>query len=78
MIENILLATDKSKVTVYDSDITLNKKYKISARPNKKDKFMHGIGLKNIKDTVYKYNGEIKIEFDDDKFVIKFIFSLKN
>ena len=45
---------------------------------NKKDKFMHGIGLKNIKDTVYKYNGEIKIEFDDDKFVIKFIFSLKN
>ena len=36
---------------------------------NKKDKFMHGI---------YKYNGEIKIEFDDDKFVIKFIFSLKN
>ena len=38
MIENILLATDKSKVTVYDSDITLNKKYKISARPNKKDK----------------------------------------
>ena len=36
--------------------------------------FMHGIGLKNIKDTVYKYNGEIKIEFDDDKFVIKFIF----
>ena len=41
---------------------------------NKKDKFMHGIGLKNIKDTVYKYNGEIKIEFDDDKFVIKFIF----
>ena len=37
-----------------------------------------GIGLKNIKDTVYKYNGEIKIEFDDGKFVIKFIFSLKN
>ena len=36
MIENILLATDKSKVTVYDSNITLNKKYKISARPNKK------------------------------------------
>ena len=29
MIENILLATDKSKVTVYDSDITLNKKDKL-------------------------------------------------
>ena len=56
--------------------IVLNKTWKIFT--NKKDKFMHGIGLKNIKDTVYKYNGEIKIEFDDDKFVIKFIFSLKN
>ena len=43
MIENILLATDKSKVTVYDSDITLNKKYKISARPNKKDKLIQYI-----------------------------------
>ena len=43
MIENILLATDKSKVTVYDSNITLNKKYKISARPNKKDKLIQYI-----------------------------------
>ena len=31
------------KVTVYDSDITLNKKYKISARPNKKDKLIQYI-----------------------------------
>lgn len=43
MVENILLATDKSKVTVYDSSITLNKKYKISARPNKKDKLIQYI-----------------------------------
>ena len=38
--------------------------------------FLPWYPVKNIKDTVYKYNGEIKIEFDDDKFVIKFIFSL--
>ena len=25
-----------------------------------------------------KYNGEIKIDFDDNKFVLKFIFSIKN
>lgn len=43
---------------------------------NKKDKSMHGIGLKNIKDTVHKYNGDIKIDFDDDKFLLKIIFSL--
>ena len=40
MIENILLATNKSKVTVYDSDITLNKKQKISARGKKKEKLV--------------------------------------
>ncbi|MEG2057978.1 MAG: ATP-binding protein [Romboutsia sp.] len=45
---------------------------------SKKDKSMHGLGLKNIKDTVYKYNGGIKIDFDDNKFVLKFIFSIKN
>lgn len=45
---------------------------------SKKEKTMHGIGLKNIKDTVYKYNGDINIDFDDDKFLIKIIFSLKN
>lgn len=45
---------------------------------NKEDKSMHGIGLKNIKDAIYKYNGDINIDFDDDKFVIKFIFSLNN
>ena len=45
---------------------------------SKKEKTMHGIGLKNIKDTVYKYNGDISIDFDDDKFLIKIIFSIKN
>ncbi|MDB8794788.1 GHKL domain-containing protein [Romboutsia sp. 1001216sp1] len=45
---------------------------------NKKDKSMHGIGLKNIKDAVNKYDGNLNIEFDDDKFLLKIIFSLKN
>lgn len=43
MIENILLAIDKSNIKVYDSDITLNKKYKICARSNKKDKLIQYI-----------------------------------
>lgn len=61
------------KIYIYEINIKNN-----NFITNKKDKSMHGIGLKNIKDTVYKYNGEIKINFDEDKFVLKFIFSLKN
>ena len=73
------VASVKEKVNKNEPDFNVEKYNSTDGLiTNKKDKFMHGIGLKNIKDTVYKYNGEIKIEFDDDKFVIKFIFSLKN
>lgn len=36
------------------------------------------LGLKNIKDTIYKYDGDISIDFDEYKFLLKIIFSLKN
>ena len=68
------VASVKEKVNKNEPDFNVEKYNSTDGLiTNKKDKFMHGIGLKNIKDTVYKYNGEIKIEFDDDKFVIKFI-----
>ena len=66
MIENILLATDKSKVTVYDSDITLNKKYKISARPNKKDKLIQYIKEYDLPIATwlkYEYDREDRIRY---------------
>ena len=40
---------------------------------DKKDKFLHGIGLKNIKLALEKYNGEIIIEPLDDKFILKML-----
>ncbi len=40
---------------------------------DKKDKFLHGIGIKNIKLSVEKYNGEIIIEHLDDKFILKML-----
>ncbi|CEP40394.1 two-component sensor histidine kinase [[Clostridium] sordellii] len=35
----------------------------------KKDKFFHGLGLENIKSSVKKYEGELKIKNDDYKFI---------
>ncbi|MDU5491691.1 MAG: ATP-binding protein [Clostridium perfringens] len=40
---------------------------------DKKDKFLHGIGLKNIRLALEKYNGEIIIEPLDDKFILKIL-----
>ena len=40
---------------------------------DKKDKFLHGIGLKNIRLALEKYNGEIIIEPLDDKFILKML-----
>ena len=64
MIENILLATNKSKVTVYDSDITLNKKYKISARPKKKDKL-----IQYIKEYDLPIDTWLKEEYDREDLI---------
>lgn len=35
-----------------------------------RDKSNHGIGLRNIRDTVEKYNGVIDIDFDTKKFIV--------
>ncbi|CEQ10357.1 two-component sensor histidine kinase [[Clostridium] sordellii] len=35
----------------------------------KRDKFFHGLGLENIKSSVKKYDGELKIKNDDYKFI---------
>lgn len=36
----------------------------------KKDRKYHGIGLKNVRETVKKYGGELKTEFDGTKFYV--------
>lgn len=38
---------------------------------NKKDKEFHGIGLRNVKRTVEKYNGEMQIDVKDKIFMVK-------
>ncbi|MCR8745639.1 sensor histidine kinase [Romboutsia lituseburensis] len=42
----------------------------------KKDKFIHGIGLKNVKNVVKKYLGEVVIEHSEEKFILKIMIPL--
>lgn len=39
----------------------------------KEDKRLHGIGLSSVKNTIYKYNGIIEMEYDDNKFEVTVI-----
>jgi len=43
---------------------------------SKKDKFYHGIGLKNVTRTVKKYSGDIDINFQDDLFKVNVLLYL--
>ena len=43
---------------------------------DKKDKLTHGIGLENVKRTIYSYDGEMDIKYDDKKFVVKILIPL--
>lgn len=38
---------------------------------NKKDKFIHGIGLKSVKSSLKKYNGDLEIKDFENKFLIQ-------
>lgn len=44
---------------------------------NKKDTYMHGIGLTNIKETVEKYFGEVIFTYSKNLFTVKIIIPLK-
>ncbi|HHD2751592.1 TPA: ATP-binding protein [Clostridium perfringens] len=43
---------------------------------DKRDKFLHGIGLKNIRLALEKYDGEISIESLENKFILKMLIPL--
>lgn len=40
---------------------------------NKKDKNIHGIGIKNIEQTVERYDGQVNINFTDNRFALVII-----
>lgn len=40
-------------------------------KTDKKDPNLHGIGIKSIKTSVQKYDGEVFIDYQDYKFIVK-------
>ena len=54
--------------------ISIDKKLIIT---DKKDKFIHGIGIKSVESSVKKYNGEMSINFTEDKFKVEIYIPLK-
>jgi hypothetical protein len=40
---------------------------------DKKDAFLHGLGIKSIESSVKQYNGEIVIDYTDDRFILKIL-----
>ena len=44
---------------------------------DKKDKFIHGIGLESVKSSISKYDGELNVEDLENKFLVKIYIPLK-
>ncbi|MGL5507673.1 MAG: sensor histidine kinase [Paraclostridium sp.] len=44
---------------------------------DKEDKLLHGIGIDNIKRVVYKYDGEVDIDYNHNKFIMKIIIPIQ-
>lgn len=58
-----------------------NKQNKINIKNNyiktdKEDTYLHGLGIKSVKDSVSKYNGEVVIEHSENRFIIKIFIPL--
>lgn len=45
-------------------------------KTDKKDTYLHGIGIKSIKDSVAKYNGEVVIDYSETRFIMKIFIPL--
>ena len=43
----------------------------------KKDKYAHGIGLKNVREIVNKYNGETVVDYTETRFIVKILIPLR-
>lgn len=44
---------------------------------DKEDKLLHGIGIDNIKRVVYTYDGEVDIDYNHNKFIMKIIIPIQ-
>lgn len=56
------------------NDIKIDKEKIIT---NKKDKFIHGVGITSIKSSIKKYDGDMNINFSKDRFKVQIYIPLK-
>ncbi len=59
--------TKTNKIITKNGDILTDKKGSL-----------HGLGIKSVKNSVNKYGGNVVIEYDDKKFVVKIAIPLRN
>lgn len=52
---------------------SIEKKNKITLKTTKKDKINHGFGFENIKQSLSKYNHLMKIDQNDNEFILSFV-----
>ncbi|MGL4911151.1 MAG: GHKL domain-containing protein [Romboutsia sp.] len=45
-------------------------------KTDKKDTYLHGLGIKSVRDSVSKYNGEVVIDHSDNSFIMKIFIPL--
>lgn len=76
---NIKVTYVKNFCVINIENSKVNKVLRVNGRivSDKKNKFIKGIGIKNIKDVVRKYDGEVNINFDKNKFLLTIMIPLK-
>ncbi|WP_270660323.1 GHKL domain-containing protein, partial [Paraclostridium bifermentans] len=45
-------------------------------KTDKKDTYLHGLGIKSVKSSVEKYSGEVVIDYSENRFIMKIIIPL--
>ena len=68
----------KRYYVIYCENSKTNKIKRAGSRfiTEKKDDFVHGIGIRSIETSAKAYDGDVVIDYDDDKFMIKILIPL--
>lgn len=65
-------------IKIENSKVNKLRKVNFEFLTDKKDRFLHGIGLKNIRNAVEKYSGEMIVESKENKFTLKILIPIKS
>lgn len=72
-IEIKLISKNNMLICKISNSIDKNIKINKNLETSKEDRSSHGIGLKNVKNAIKKYNGELSINYTEFTFTVSFI-----